>query len=100
MVFPTFLNLRAGGPLELIDSVAELLVALLVGLPGLFLLFGTFLFQGCGKINQNLVVVGTLLVPLAVRLVFCVQVNHIRDEVTDVECGRILHPLAALAPDV
>ena len=57
---------------------------------------GTFMFQGCGKSNQNLVVVVTLLVPLAGILVVGLQVSHVGDESTGVESGGLLCPLAAL----
>ena len=49
------------------------------------LVIGTFLFQGCGQNNRKLVVICTLLVPLAGRLVVSVQVNHVVDEGTSVE---------------
>ena len=44
-----------------------------------------FLFQGRGQSNQNLVVVSTLLVPLAHRLIVRVKVYHIGDEGAGVE---------------
>ena len=44
-----------------------------------------FLVQGRGQSNQNLVVVGALIVPLVGRLVVHVQVYHIRDEGAGVE---------------
>ena len=36
---------------------------------GSLLVFGTFMFEGRGQSNQNRVVVGTLLLPIAGRLV-------------------------------
>ena len=50
------------------------------------LVIGTFLFQVRGQSNQNLVVVSTLPVSLAGRLVFRVQVYHVSNEVASVEC--------------
>ena len=55
------------------------------GVARAFLVLGPFLFQGRGQSNQNLVVVGTLLVPLAGRLLVHVQVYHIGDEGAGVE---------------
>ena len=52
---------------------------------GALLILGTFLFQGRSQINHNLVVFGTLLVPLAGRLLVCVQVYHIDYEGAGVE---------------
>ena len=45
----------------------------------------TFLFQVRGQSNQNLFVIGTLLVPLSGRLLVCVQVYHIDYEGAGVE---------------
>ena len=64
---------------------------------GAVFVLGKFLFQGFSQSNQNLVLIGTLLVRINGRLVFGVQVNHVGDEVTGVESGEFLHPLAALA---
>ena len=50
------------------------------GVVGDILVIGTFLFQGRGQSDQNLVVVGTLLLSLADILVVCVQVYHIGGE--------------------
>ena len=55
------------------------------GVAGALLVLGTFLFQGHGQSDQNLVVVGALLVPLAGILVVCVHVYHIDDEGAGVE---------------
>ena len=52
---------------------------------GDLLVLGTFLFQGYVQSKQNLVVFGTLLVPLAGILVVCVQVYHIVNEGAAVE---------------
>ena len=49
------------------------------------LVIGAFLFQVRGQSNQNLVVFGDLLVPLAGRLLVCVQVYHIINEGAGVE---------------
>ena len=66
---------------------------------GYLLVIGTFLFKGCGEINQNLVVIGTLIVPFTSRHVGSIQVDHVRNEGTGVESGGILYLLAALALD-
>ena len=55
------------------------------GVAGDLLVLGTFLFQDRGQSDQNLVVVGDLLVPLAGRLLVCLEVYHISDEVDSVE---------------
>ena len=47
---------------------------------GALLVLGTFLFQGRGQSNHNLVVVGSLFVALASRLVVCVESYHIHNE--------------------
>ena len=64
------------------------------------LVFGTFLFQGCCQSNQNLFVIGTLLVSLTSIFVVGVQVNHVGNEGTGVDSGGIFHSRAALALDV
>ena len=58
---------------------------------GALLIFGTFLFQGCGQSNQNLVVIGTVIVSLDYRFVVGVQVNHVVNEGTGIESGGIFH---------
>ena len=45
----------------------------------------TFLFQGYGQSNQNLLVIGTLLFPLAGILIVGIQINHAGYKGTDVE---------------
>ena len=55
------------------------------GVSGTLLVLGTFLLQGRGQSDHNLVVVGALIVPLAGRLVFCVHVYHISNDGADVE---------------
>ena len=67
---------------------------------GNILVLGTFLFHVLGQSNQNLVVVGALLVPLSGRLVDRVKVYHIVNEGAGVEILGLLHPLTALALDV
>ena len=47
---------------------------------GDLLFLSPLLFQGRGQSNQNLVVIGTMFVPLAGRLVVCIHVYHIGDE--------------------
>ena len=49
------------------------------------LFLGTLLFKGHGQSNHNLVVICTLIVPLAGRIVVCVQVYHIIEEGAGVE---------------
>ena len=83
MVFLTFLNFHVGGrqscqSLWSLDCTASEVAGALLDL-------GMFLFQGHGKSDQNLVVVGAMLVPLAGRLEVCVQVYHIGDEGPGVE---------------
>ena len=51
---------------------------------GYLLVLGTFLFKGCGQIKNNLVVIGTLLVPFDSRLVVSIQVYHVVNEGTGV----------------
>ena len=53
------------------------------------LVIGTFLFNGCVQINQNLVVIGNLCVPFTGRILVSIQVDHIRDEGTGVESGGL-----------
>ena len=67
---------------------------------GALLVLGKFLFKGCGQSNQNLIVIGTLIVPLAGRLVVGVQVDHVGDEGTGVESGGLFHTLDVMALDV
>ena len=55
------------------------------GVSGDLLVLSTLRFQGRGQNDQNLVVVGALLVLLVGRLVVLVQVYHIGDEVSDVK---------------
>ena len=64
---------------------------------GSLLVLVTFLFKGCGQSNQNLVVIGTLLVPFSSRLLVSIKVDHVRDEVTGVESGGLFYPLSSLA---
>ena len=70
------------------------------GVSGDLIFLGTLLLQGRSQSEQKLVVVGALLVPIASRLVVCVQVYHIVDEGARVEGCGILHPITALALDV
>ena len=67
---------------------------------GYLLVLGTFLFKGCGQIKNNLVVIGTLLVPFDSRLVVSIQVYHVGDEGNGVESKGLFHSLTALALDV
>ena len=67
---------------------------------GDLLVLGTFLFKGRGQSNQNLIVIGALLVPFFSRLVVSIQVDHVEDEGTGVESGGIFHALSTLALDV
>ena len=67
---------------------------------GDLLALGMFLFEGYGQGNQDLVLIGTLLVPLTGRLVFSIQFDHVGDEGTGVESRGIFNPLAVLALDV
>ena len=61
---------------------------------------GTLLFKVCDQINQNLVVIVTLLVPFVIRIVVSIQVDNVGDEVPGVESGGIFYPLSVLVLDV
>ena len=63
------------------------------------LVLGMFLFKGCVQINNKLILIVTLLVPLPGRLVIGVQVDHVRKEGTGFESGGLFCPLAALTLD-
>ena len=67
---------------------------------GALLVIVMFLFKSCGQINNNLILIGTLLVPLDNTLVVGVKVDHVANEGTGVESGVFFHTLAALALDV
>ena len=49
------------------------------GISGTLLVLGRLLLQGRGQSDQNLVVVGALIIPLYGRLLVCVQVYHFGD---------------------